>query len=79
MCNNIEVFEMCEMCKNVIFFCLKYRNVVHQSENGRWKLIQRMYEDFWKSWKEDYLNDLQTRTEGKLPQNLEVGDIVTIK
>lgn len=45
----------------------------------RWQLVQRMHQDFWKIWSQDYLNTLRQRykwQEGK--KDVEVGDVVVI-
>lgn len=47
---------------------------------NRWKQIQKMKKDFWKSWTKDYLHQLQQRYKWKTNQeNLSVGTLVIIK
>ena len=36
------------------------------NSNQPFKLLQKMYQDFWKSWKRDYLTELQVRKNGSL-------------
>ena len=49
------------------------------NSNQRFKLLQKMYQDFWKSWKRDYLTELQVRKKCFIngPQ-LAIGDLVLI-
>lgn len=46
----------------------------------RWQLVQRMHQDFWKVWSQDYLNTVRQRNkwrEGKT--DVEVGDMVVTR
>lgn len=46
----------------------------------RWELIQKITQDFWKRWSEEYLTTLQQRQKWKTPiANLEKGQLVLIK
>ena len=46
----------------------------------RWKLVNQMRDDFWKTWRQDYLNQLQQKVKWYNPhQNIKVRDIVLIK
>ena len=49
------------------------------NSNQRFKLLQKVYQDFWKSWKRDYLTELQVRKKWFIngPQ-LAIGDLVLI-
>lgn len=47
---------------------------------SRWQLVQRMQQDFWRVWSQDYLNTLRQRykwQEGKT--DVEVGDVVVVR
>lgn len=47
---------------------------------NKWKHIQRMKKDFWKSWTKDYLHQLQQRYKWKQDhQNVQIGTVVLIK
>lgn len=47
---------------------------------GRWQLIQRFQQDFWKRWKNEYLHSLTQRAKWtKHSQPLEIGSVVVIK
>lgn len=46
---------------------------------SRWQLVQRIQQDFWRSWSQDYLNTLRQRykwQEGR--PNVQLGDIVVV-
>ena len=46
----------------------------------RWQLMQRVTQDFWKRWSEEYLSRLQSRPKWKTPtENLKVGELVLVK
>lgn len=46
----------------------------------RWQLVQRMHQDFWKVWSQDYLNTLRQRHKWQDGRNdVEVGDVVIIR
>lgn len=46
----------------------------------RWTLIQKMLQDFWKVWSNDYLNTLSQRKKWKTKfPNVNVGDLVIVK
>ncbi|XP_071052908.1 uncharacterized protein [Onthophagus taurus] len=46
----------------------------------RWKLLQRMVQDFWKRWHVEYLHSLQQRRKWNTPDSSpSVGDLVAIK
>jgi len=46
---------------------------------GRWQVVQRITQDFWRRWKQEYLSSLQERTKWTRGQpNLVNGDIVII-
>lgn len=46
----------------------------------RWKLVQQLYQSFWKRWSSDYLCQLQGRSKWlKDKPNLDIGDLVLIK
>lgn len=46
----------------------------------RWKLVQSMYQQFWKRWSREYLTQLQQRTKWmKSTSNLKEDDLVIIK
>jgi hypothetical protein len=46
----------------------------------RWQLVKKLYQDFWKSWSNDFLNKLQTRKKWKTEtSNLKEGTLVLIK
>nr|XP_022908199.1 uncharacterized protein LOC111419605 [Onthophagus taurus] len=46
----------------------------------RWKLLQRMMQDFWKRWHQEYLSTLQQRQKWNIPtSNPSVGDLVIIR
>lgn len=47
---------------------------------NRWKLTERMHQQIWKRWSEEYLTQLQTRSKWQKPsENLQVNDVVLIK
>lgn len=44
---------------------------------NRWKLLQKMQQQFWVDWQRDYLNQLLQRTKWKLESNnIAIGDVV---
>ena len=46
----------------------------------RWKLLQKIFQSFWKRWSSDYLLHLQQRTKWfKTKPNLKINDLVLIK
>ncbi|XP_011858157.1 PREDICTED: uncharacterized protein LOC105555724, partial [Vollenhovia emeryi] len=46
----------------------------------RWRLVQRMTQDFWKRWAAEYISNLQGRTKWKKEQcNLKIGDLVVLR
>jgi hypothetical protein len=46
----------------------------------RWKLIQRISQDFWRRWNAEYLNTLQQRVKWNQPSpQFQVGQLVLIK
>ncbi|XP_071653643.1 uncharacterized protein [Temnothorax longispinosus] len=50
------------------------------SRLGRWQLVQRMHQDFWKRWHKEYLHTLQQRPKWWISANpLTVGSLVLIK
>lgn len=45
----------------------------------RWKLIQKMHQDFWRRWLNEYIHTLQQRTKwNKLQNNIRIGSLVLI-
>ncbi|XP_047996213.1 uncharacterized protein LOC125234071 [Leguminivora glycinivorella] len=55
-------------------------NDVSTNLQQRWKLIQKMKKDFWKTWSRDYLHQLQQRYKWQLDQgNINKGTVVLIK
>lgn len=47
---------------------------------NRWRMVQKMKRDFWKSWTAEYLNKLQQRYKWKSRQeNIKIGDLVLLK
>ncbi|XP_063619660.1 uncharacterized protein LOC134792321 [Cydia splendana] len=55
-------------------------NDVSTNLQQRWKLIQKMKKDFWKTWSRDYLHQLQQRYKWQLDQgNIKKGTVVLIK
>ena len=55
----------------------KYENLL---PSKRWFLVQKVVNDFWFVWKEDYLSKLVARTKWKkCLKNLKVKDLVTFK
>lgn len=46
----------------------------------RWYLTQKIYQDIWVKWKNEYLSQLSVRSKWTLPQkNLDLNDLVIIK
>lgn len=46
----------------------------------RWNLIQKFQQDFWNSWRSEYLSRLQQRPKWLNPErNIEKGDLVVVK
>ncbi|XP_011858374.1 PREDICTED: uncharacterized protein LOC105555930 [Vollenhovia emeryi] len=46
----------------------------------RWQMIQRVFQDFWKRWAAEYLNNLQGRSKWRIAkENLKVNDLVIIR
>jgi len=53
---------------------------LNETRLSRWQLLQRMTENFWKSWSNDYLLTLQQRPKWKIAQRLAtVGRIVLLR
>ena len=53
---------------------------VNEYGRRRWRRVQALANCFWKSWKRDYISQLQARNKWRTPQrNLRVGDVVLIK
>ena len=53
---------------------------VNEYGRRRWRRVQALANCFWKSWKRDYISQLQARNKWRTPQrNLQVGDVVLIK
>ncbi|XP_037034254.1 uncharacterized protein LOC119073047 [Bradysia coprophila] len=49
-------------------------------KRDRWRLVEAIQRDFWKSWRDEYLNELQGRQKWRVPmRNFEEGDIVLVK
>lgn len=47
---------------------------------NRWRLIQRLNQEFWKRWQTEYVSQLQQRHKWQQPQrNIQVGDLVLLK
>lgn len=47
---------------------------------SRWQLIQRLHQNFWSRWKNEYLNQLQKRGKWNVKKpNVEIGELVLIK
>lgn len=47
---------------------------------NRWNMVQKIQQEFWKSWQHEYLNELQTRLKWLVRQtNFKEGDMVLIK
>ncbi|XP_035230645.1 uncharacterized protein LOC118202587 [Stegodyphus dumicola] len=46
----------------------------------RWKLVEKMFQSFWKRWSYEYISNLQRRSKWlKVQPNLKVNDLVIIK
>lgn len=46
----------------------------------RWKLLERMAQDFWKRWQEEYLDQLLSRSKWKIDEkNASVDDVVLVR
>ncbi|XP_070156737.1 uncharacterized protein [Polyergus mexicanus] len=46
----------------------------------RWRLVQRVIQDFWKRWATEYIINLQGRTKWKKRQdNIQIGDLVILR
>ncbi|XP_070155857.1 uncharacterized protein [Polyergus mexicanus] len=46
----------------------------------RWRLVQRVIQDFWKRWTTEYIINLQGRTKWKKRQdNIQIGDLVILR
>lgn len=53
---------------------------VEASLSSRWRLIQKMKKDMWKSWSSEYLHSMQQRYKWQSNQeNLQVGTLVIVK
>ncbi|XP_048248048.1 uncharacterized protein LOC125377955 [Haliotis rufescens] len=47
---------------------------------SQWMYVQTLAEEFWRRWRLDYLQSLQTRSKWKISQpNLQEGDVVLVK
>lgn len=47
---------------------------------SRWKLIQRIYQEFWNIWYSEYLSRLQQRPKWvKAQKNIKVGQLVLLR
>ena len=47
---------------------------------NRWRLLQKISQDFWKTWSSDYLKQLQQRRKWQTTTpNISVNDIVILK
>lgn len=58
------------------------RNLNDDNHNSltRWKLLERMRQDFWKKWSAEYLHTLQQRQKWRTTQaNLAIDDVVLLK
>lgn len=50
------------------------------SKLSRWQYIQRLTQQFWKKWSQQYLNELQKRVKWRTKsRNLKIGDVVILK
>lgn len=46
---------------------------------NRWQLVQRVFQDFWKRWADEYVSSLQGRSKWReTQQNLQVNDLVVL-
>lgn len=57
-------------------------NLVEERENrlNRWQLCERLKQEFWQKWSNEYIASLQKRTKWQQKhENLKLGDIVLIK
>lgn len=46
----------------------------------RWQLVQKITNDFWQRWRNEYISNLQTRTKWTQPSdNLKINDLVIVK
>lgn len=46
----------------------------------RWQMIQRTFQDFWKRWAAEYLNNLQGRSKWQTArENLQINDLVIVR
>ncbi|XP_031331853.1 uncharacterized protein LOC116162378 [Photinus pyralis] len=53
---------------------------IEENLSARWRLIQKMNRDFWKTWSSEYLSNLQQRYKWKQSkENVAVDDVVLIK
>lgn len=54
---------------------------IQENRLDRWQLLEKMNQDFWKTWTREYLSELQQRPKKwrNQQQNLKEGDIVLIK
>lgn len=51
-----------------------------QTRLQRWNLLQRFVQDFWRRWKDEYLDQLFLRTKWKAEQpNAAIGDVVLVR
>ncbi|XP_078309619.1 uncharacterized protein LOC144617995 [Crassostrea virginica] len=47
---------------------------------SQWKFVQHLANQFWRKWRREYLQNLQTRTKWKtIRDNVQVGDVVLLK
>lgn len=53
---------------------------IKENRLNRWQLCERLKQEFWKKWSDDYISSLQKRTKWQeREQNLKIGDLVLIK
>lgn len=53
----------------------------NKNRPNSWQLLEKLSQDFWRTWSRDYLCELQQRPKGwsKVECNLKVDDIVIVK
>lgn len=53
---------------------------INENRLSRWQLMEKMHQDFWKSWSSEYLTSLQQRPRWQsIQDNLSVGQMVIIR